>query len=142
MSGGLIADMGIHDFDVARMYMGDVKTVHAIGGALAHPEMKAIGDIDNAIVNMIFENGTLGVVHLSRNACSGTTSAPKSGGPRDPYRSVSPAYPILLMTEGGISHDVVPHFMQRFESAYLAQIQSFVDAVLGGGSRRSRAPMR
>jgi predicted dehydrogenase len=36
------------------------------------------------------------------------------------------------MTEAGISHDVVPHFMQRFESAYLAQIQSFVDAVLSG----------
>jgi predicted dehydrogenase len=37
------------------------------------------------------------------------------------------------MTEGEISHDVVPHFMQRFEGAYVAQIQSFVDRVLHGG---------
>jgi predicted dehydrogenase len=37
------------------------------------------------------------------------------------------------MTEGGITHDVVPHFMQRFESAYLAQIRNFVDTVLSGG---------
>jgi predicted dehydrogenase len=36
------------------------------------------------------------------------------------------------MTEEGITHDVVPHFMQRFERAYLAQIQDFVDNVLGG----------
>jgi len=134
MSGGLIADMGIHDFDVARMYMGDVKTVHAIGGALAYPEMKTIGDIDNAIVNMVFENGTLGVVHLSRNAVFGYDIRAEIWGTKG---SIQIGYhrhtPILLMTQEGISHDVVPHFMQRFESAYLAQIQNFVDTVLSGG---------
>ena len=40
--------------------------------------------------------------------------------------------PILVMTKEGITHDVVPYFMQRFESAYLAQIQDFVDNVLKG----------
>ena len=35
------------------------------------------------------------------------------------------------MTKEGISHDVVPHFMERFENAYLTQIQNFVDNVLG-----------
>lgn len=59
VSGGLIADMGIHDFDLGRMFMGEVATVSAIGGALAYPEMKSVGDIDNALVNMVFENGTL-----------------------------------------------------------------------------------
>jgi predicted dehydrogenase len=39
VSGGLIADMGIHDFDLARLFMGEVKTVHAVGGALAFPEL-------------------------------------------------------------------------------------------------------
>ena len=34
VSGGLIADMGVHDFDAARMYLGEVARVHAIGGAL------------------------------------------------------------------------------------------------------------
>jgi predicted dehydrogenase len=33
------------------------------------------------------------------------------------------------MTREGITHDVVPHFMQRFEGAYLTQIQDFVDRV-------------
>jgi len=133
-SGGLIADMGIHDFDVARMYMGDVKTVHAIGGALAYPEMKTIGDIDNAIVNMVFENETLGAVHLSRHAVFGYDIRAEIWGTKG---SIQIGYhrqtPILVMTEAGISHDVVPHFMQRFESAYLAQIQNFVDGVLRGG---------
>jgi len=36
------------------------------------------------------------------------------------------------MTQEGITHDVVPHFMQRFEGAYLAQIQDFVNRVRSG----------
>ena len=27
-SGGMILDMGIHDFDLARWFMGEVETVH------------------------------------------------------------------------------------------------------------------
>jgi scyllo-inositol 2-dehydrogenase (NAD+) len=36
------------------------------------------------------------------------------------------------MTKEGIAHDVVPHFMQRFEDAYLMQIQDFVHNALNG----------
>ncbi len=132
VSGGLIADMGIHDFDVARMFMGEVRSVYAVGGALAYPELKSVGDIDNAIINMVFENGTLGVVELSRNAVFGYDIRAEIWGTKG---SVQIGYfretPILVMTGEGITHDVVPHFMQRFERAYLAQIQDFVDNVLG-----------
>jgi len=34
------------------------------------------------------------------------------------------------MTREGVIHDVVPHFMERFGNAYLAQIKDFVDNVL------------
>ena len=133
VSGGLIADMGIHDFDVARMFMGDVRSVYAIGGTLAFPEMKTVGDIDNAIINMTFENGTLGVVQLSRNAVFGYDIRGEVWGTKG---SIQIGYfrqtPILVMTESGITHDVVPYFMQRFETAYLSQIQNFVDQVRGG----------
>jgi inositol 2-dehydrogenase len=133
MSGGMIADMGIHDFDVARMFMGDVKSVHAIGGTLAYPEMKSVGDIDNAIINMVFENGTLGVVNLSRNAVFGYDIRAEIWGTKG---SLQVGYhrqtPILVMTSAGITHDVVPYFMERFENAYLTQIQDFVGNVLEG----------
>jgi inositol 2-dehydrogenase len=132
-SGGLIADMGVHDFDVARMFMGDVKTVYSTGGALAYPEMKTVGDIDNAIVSLVFESGKLGAVHLSRNAVFGYDIRAEVWGTKG---SIQIGYfretPILVMTEQGITHDVVPYFMQRFEAAYLAQIRDFVDNVLAG----------
>jgi inositol 2-dehydrogenase len=134
VSGGLIADMGIHDFDLARMYMGEVKSVHATGAALAYPEMKSVGDIDNAVINLVFQSGKLGVVLLSRNSVFGYDIRAEIWGTKG---SLQIGYlqqtPILVMTKEGITHDGVPYFMQRFEGAYLAQIQEFVDKVLKGG---------
>ena len=131
VSGGLIADMGIHDFDVARMYMGDIRSVYAIGATLAYPEMKAIGDIDNAIINIVFRSDALGAVHLSRNAVFGYDIRAEIWGTKG---SLQIGYfrqtPILIMTKEGISHDAVPYFMERFGNAYLAQIQNFIDAVV------------
>jgi inositol 2-dehydrogenase len=140
VSGGLIADMGIHDFDVGKMFMGDIKSVYAVGGALAYPELKPFGDIDNAIVNMYFENGTVGVVHLSRNAIFGYDIRAEIWGTKG---SIQIGYfretPIFVMTKEGITHDVVPHFMERFETAYLNQIQDFVNNVLQGKEPSIRA---
>jgi inositol 2-dehydrogenase len=133
VSGGLIADMGAHDFDLGRWFMGEVERVEAVGGALAYPEMKSVGDIDNALVNLVFENGTLGTVQLSRNSVFGYDIRTEIWGTKG---SIQIGYfqhtPILVMTKEGITHDVVPHFMQRFEGAYLTQIQDFVDKVRTG----------
>ena len=130
MSGGLITDMGIHDFDLARMYMGEVQRVHAIGATLAYPEMKSVGDIDNAIIDLEFENGALGAVQLSRNAVFGYDIRGEIWGTKG---SIQIGYyrqtPILMLTAEGITHDAVPYFMERFENAYLAQIQNFVEHV-------------
>ena len=134
VSGGLIADMGIHDFDLARMYMGDVKSVYAIGAALAYPEMTTIGDIDNAIINITFQSGALGAVHLSRNAVFGYDIRAEIWGTKG---SLQIGYfrqtPILIMTKEGISHDAVPYFMERFGDAYRAQIQDFINTLVKGG---------
>ena len=45
--------MGIHDFDLARWFIGDVKTVSALGATIAYPELATVGDIDNAIVSLV-----------------------------------------------------------------------------------------
>src|SRR4029077_11177077 len=63
--GGMSVDMGIHDFDLARWYMGEASSVTAVGGTLAYPELSEVGDIDNAIVSITFASGCIGVVDLS-----------------------------------------------------------------------------
>ena len=127
VSGGLIADMGAHDFDVCRMFMGEVKSVYSAAGTLAYPEMKDVGDIDNAIVTMYFENETIGTINLSRNAVFGYDIRTEIWGTNG---SLQIGYfretPILVLTKNSVSHDTIPHFMQRFELAYLAQIKDFI----------------
>jgi len=133
VSGGLIADMGVHDFDIARMYMGEVRRVHAIGGVLAYPEMKSVGDIDNAIVDLVFQSGAMGVVQLSRNAAFGYDIRGEIWGTKG---SIQIGYyrqtPIVTLTKEGVTHDAVPYFMERFETAYLAQIRNFVEHLQKG----------
>ena len=67
-SGGMLLDMGIHDFDLARWFMGEVRTVSTIGATIAYPELATVGDIDNAIASLTFTSGKLGVVDLTRSA--------------------------------------------------------------------------
>lgn len=132
-SGGLIVDMGIHDFDLARWFMGEVKTVQAIGGVLAYPELGAVGDIDNAIVSLVFESGRLGVIDLTRNGIYGyhinTELLGTAGTLRIGYLRETP---LTVMTKAGVSHDTVPYFMERFRDAYTTQLEDFAQNVLHG----------
>jgi len=131
-SGGILVDMGIHDFDLARWFMGDVETVSAIGGTLAFPELKTVGDLDNAIASLVFTDGRLGVIDITRNGYYGydiiTELLGTAGTVRVGYIRETP---LLLMTKNNVSHDTVPYFMERFERAYARQLQNFAQNVLG-----------
>jgi scyllo-inositol 2-dehydrogenase (NAD+) len=130
-SGGIMVDMGIHDFDLARWFMGDVDTVLAAGGVLAYPEMASIGDIDNAIATLVFADGRLGVIDLTRNGVYGydisTELLGDAGTIRVGYLRETPLY---TMTKNNVAHDTVPYFMERFERAYTLQLRNFAQNVL------------
>jgi scyllo-inositol 2-dehydrogenase (NAD+) len=134
VSGGLILDMAIHDFDLGRWLMSDeVKRVYTEGGTLAFPQLKTVGDIDNAVTNILFESGALGNVEVSRNALYGydirTEILGTEGGLNVGYYRQTP---VLVMTTKGIQHDMVPYIIERFGNAYGAQTQDFVGRVLDG----------
>jgi inositol 2-dehydrogenase len=126
-SGGMLIDMGIHDFDLARWFMGDVGTVSAIGATIAYPELAAVGDIDNAIVSLTFTSGKLGAVDLTRSGIYGYDISTEILGLEGTIRiGYLRETPILVMTkDGGVSHDTVPYFMERFRDAYTHQLQDF-----------------
>jgi inositol 2-dehydrogenase len=130
-SGGILVDMGIHDFDLARWFMGDVATVSAIGGTLAYPELASVGDLDNAIATMTFATGCLGVVDLTRNGFYGYDISTELLGTQGTIRiGYLRETPIVIMTKNSVAHDTVPYFMERFERAYTLQLQNFAQNVL------------
>jgi inositol 2-dehydrogenase len=132
-SGGMIMDMGIHDFDLARFFMGEVKSVTAVGGTLAYPELKTVGDIDNAIVSLVFSDDRIGVVDLSRNGIYGYDISTELLGTEGTLRiGYLRETPLLVMTKNSVAHDTVPYFMERFAQAYTIQLQDFARNVIEG----------
>ncbi len=127
-SGGIMIDMGIHDIDLARWLMGEIKSVYTIGGVLAYPEVNQVGDIDNAVVTLNFESGALGVIDLSRSGVYGYDIRAEILGTKGTLKvGYLRETPILVMNKEGVTHDTVPYFMERFERAYIDQLQDFVE---------------
>jgi inositol 2-dehydrogenase len=132
-SGGLFIDMGIHDFDLARWFMGEVKCVYSAGSAVAYPEIGVVGDVDNALATLQYQNGCIGVVSLSRSGIYGYAIDTEIVGTKGTLRiGYDRETAILIMKEKVISYDTVPGFYERFEQAYITQLQNFVDNLIHG----------
>jgi inositol 2-dehydrogenase len=130
-SGGMLIDMGIHDFDLARWFMGDARTVAAIGGTIAYPELATVGDIDNAVATLTFTSGKLGVVDLSRSGIYGYDISTEILGSEGTLKiGYLRETPVMLLTKNSVAHDTVPYFMERFRDAYTTQLQNFAQNVL------------
>jgi scyllo-inositol 2-dehydrogenase (NAD+) len=129
-SGGMLLDMGIHDFDLARWFMGDVRTVSTIGATIAYPELATVGDIDNAVASLTFTSGKLGVVDLSRSGIYGYDISTEILGLEGTLKiGYLRETPVMLLTKNSVAHDTVPYFMERFRDAYTTQLQNFAQNV-------------
>jgi predicted dehydrogenase len=96
-----------------------------------YPELKGVGDIDNAMINLKFVNNALGNIDVSRNAVYGydirTEVLGSEGGL---LIGTLQQTSTLVMTRQGITHDTVPYFMERFGDAYAAEIRDFVACII------------
>ena len=70
-SGGLFRDMTIHDFDMARFFLGEVVEVQAMGANLVADYIADAGDIDSAVVVLRGADGALCHITNSRRCSFG-----------------------------------------------------------------------
>ncbi|HTX66675.1 MAG TPA: Gfo/Idh/MocA family oxidoreductase, partial [Opitutaceae bacterium] len=120
-SGGLFMDMGVHDFDLARWFMGEVKSVFSVGSAVAYPEIGKVGDVDNGLTLLTFANGNIGEVHLSRTGVYGYDIHTEIVGTKGTLQiGYDRETAVLVKTQGVIAHDTIPGFYERFEQAYIS----------------------
>lgn len=145
-SGGLMMDMGIHDFDLARWLMGsEVVRVYSEGGCFLYPELAEVGDIDNAIVNIKFANGAIGDIEISRSGIYGYDIRTEIVGTEGSLLvGKLQQTDTLFLQPNNISHDTIPGFMERFADAFAAEIADFVatvqedrDTVVGAADARA-----
>jgi scyllo-inositol 2-dehydrogenase (NAD+) len=130
-SGGILFDMGVHDFDLARFFMGEVTAVTTYAGTLVYPELRDVPDYDNTITMLTFASGALGVVDLSRNAGYGAHNECEVLGSRGAVRMGKTQYnPVEVRNADGEFRDCIPTYAQRFFDAFPIQLQDFVNNVI------------
>jgi myo-inositol 2-dehydrogenase/D-chiro-inositol 1-dehydrogenase len=133
-SGGLFWDLGIHDFDAARFLMADeIAAVFAVGSIMVEPRLAELDDVDHGVVMLKFRHGALGVIQNGWRAPYGYDIRAEVHGSRGKVvTDLDRREPTALFTNHSFSfrrHDL---FVERFELAYRAELQAFVDAVRGG----------
>ncbi|MDI9490685.1 MAG: inositol 2-dehydrogenase [Bacillota bacterium] len=136
VSGGLFKDMMIHDFDLIRYLSGSEPIeITAKGAVLIDPAIGEAGDIDTAVVTILFENGALGIIDNSRQAVYGYDQRVEVFGSKGMVKAENDKpTTVEISTEDYVTTDKIPYFyLDRYGQAYLDQFHYFIEAVKGTG---------
>jgi myo-inositol 2-dehydrogenase/D-chiro-inositol 1-dehydrogenase len=133
VSGGIFMDMTIHDFDMVRYLSGsEVKEVTSYGAVNIDPEYKKYGDVDTAIVMLQFENGALGVIDNSRAAHYGYDQRTEVHCDKGCVQVSNDLIDTSMIStaDGVYCEKPTWFFLERYNNAFIAEAQAFVDAIL------------
>lgn len=132
-SGGMFLDMTIHDFDMARFLMGsEIQEVYASGNVLIDPVFADYDDIDTAVINLKFANGSLGVIDNSRQAVYGYDQRVEILGSHGAMHADNnkTTNTTLSTKEGIISDKPLYFFLERYKESFVAELQSFYQSII------------
>jgi myo-inositol 2-dehydrogenase / D-chiro-inositol 1-dehydrogenase len=132
-SGGLFLDMAIHDIDLARWYLGsEAKSVYAVGGCYAYPEFEKYNDADNGAALIQFNNGSIGMFYAGRTCAHGYHIETEIIGTKGALRigTVPQKNLVTVFNDEGVVQECTSGFIERFEQAYVAEVQEFVNCIL------------
>jgi myo-inositol 2-dehydrogenase/D-chiro-inositol 1-dehydrogenase len=133
VSGGLFMDMMIHDFDMARyLACSEVTEVTAYGAIMIDPRIKEYEDIDTAIVMLKFENGALGVIDNSRAARYGYDQRTEVHCEKGCVQVGNDLIDTSMIStaDGVYCEKPTWFFLERYNNAFIAEVQDFVNSVL------------
>ena len=132
-SGGIFLDMTIHDFDISRFLVADeVEELYATGSNLIDPAIGQAGDLDTAVVTLRYVNNTLGTIDNSRRAVYGYdqrievfgSEGQVVVGNHTPHQAV---HSNAMGVQGPLP---LYFFLERYQESYVAEMKSFIEAVL------------
>jgi myo-inositol 2-dehydrogenase/D-chiro-inositol 1-dehydrogenase len=134
-SGGLMRDMTIHDFDMARYLAGDIAQVHAFGANLVDPGIGKLGDIDTCTISLHARAGALIQINNSRRCVYGYDQRIEAFGSNGMLQAGN-QYATSVESWGaghtGAREPVLHFFIERYREAYTSEVDSFVSSLEQG----------
>ncbi|KAF4409422.1 Gfo/Idh/MocA family protein [Streptomyces lycii] len=135
LSGGLVRDCLVHDFDAVRWVTGrEVTEVYATGANGGAAFFREAGDVDTAAALLTLDDGTLVTATATRYNGAGYDVRMELAGERDqlvvglgartPFGSAEPGGPAAPRSPW-------TGFLDRFDAAYRAELAAFVRAARG-----------
>ena len=136
VAGGLLRDMTIHDFDLARYLLGEEPVkVACFAQALIAQEVRDLNDHDTAMVLLETQSGKQACITNYRRATYGYDQRIEVVGETGMLKAENrrPTTVERWTKDRTEAKDPVLHFfIERYQEAYNAEIQAFVEAVEGG----------
>ena len=122
----------IHDFDLARWLMRDeISEVHAYTTVVTRPELTEFGDVVAGVVNLKFDRGAIGNIESHSQAMYGYDVRTEIVGSKGTILIGSLHHtPATFLTSDGRTQAIADHFLTTFASAYVTEIQDFVEMIL------------
>ncbi len=132
VSGGLMMDMMIHDFDMCRFLLGEVEEIFAMADVKVDPAIGEAGDIDTAKVMLKFENGVIGTIDNSRQAVYGYDQRVEVFGSGGAARTGNWFANQVTISDAKSVHRDLPmnFFMDRYTDSYANEMIAFIDAIV------------
>lgn len=128
-SGGILRDMTIHDFDMARFLLGEEPThVTATASVLVDSAIGKAGDYDSVSVILMTKSGKHCSISNSRRATYGYDQRIEVHGSSGAIRAENQR-PVSIEIANGHGYTKPPlhdFFMTRYTDAYAAEIAAFV----------------
>ena len=133
-SGGLFRDCTIHDFDLARFFLGNdpIVEISAFASQLFSEDLKKIDDHDTSMILMKSQNGVLIHINNSRRSIYGYDQRVEIFGSKGMLISnnQTPTSVQKFNKKGTYIKDpILDFFIERFDQAYKSQLDDFINKI-------------
>jgi predicted dehydrogenase len=134
VSGGILVDMGIHEFDLARWLFDDeIAEVYTVAPPPSHRGIIEVGDVDRALVSLRMRGGAIGNIEVARNTHYPDETRHDILGSNGTILLGNPPQPNLFLATSGQRHAMLaPELSMAVNDGYHNELASFVEHIRDG----------